>query len=378
MDFDFPKQVKIVRRTARDFAEQVVAPLVEKMEETGEFPVRLIRKMGDVGLLGVLIPRKYGGSELGYLARTVAVQEISRVSAAVGCTLQVHHMQTAAIMDWGTKKQKERYLPKLARGDYAGTVAVTEPTGGSDLMGMASTAKSERGKFVLNGRKCFITNAHLAGAPAVIVKTGEGSRGLSAFIIEKGTKGFSAGREENKMGLRGANTGELFFKNCRVPEANLVGDEGEGMKVALKTISEVGRAGMAAIALGILEASFDEAVKFAKERTLYRRPISSLQAIQWHVADIFTDLETAKLLCYRSSWLKDKDRADCATHITMAKVYATDAACRASRKALEVHGGCGTMMEYPVQRLWRDAMVTVSAGGTTEIGKIVMSRAAFN
>ncbi|MBI5882284.1 MAG: acyl-CoA dehydrogenase family protein [Elusimicrobia bacterium] len=378
MDFEFPNQVKIVQRTARDFARQVVAPLVPAMEETGKFPGKLLRQMAEVGLLGLVTPKRYGGSELGYLARTVAIAEISKVSAAVGMTLQVHHMGATAILEWGSHAQKDEHLPKLCRGDFFGTCAVTEPTGGSDLLGMATTARPERGGWVLNGSKCFITNAHLAGAQVVIAKTGEGSRGLSAFLVKKGTKGFSPGRNEHKVGLRGADTGELFFKNCRVGPESLLGDEGEGMKAALKTISETGRPGMAAVALGILEAAYDEAVKFSKGRTLYGKPIANLQAIQWHVADIMVDLETARLLCWRASWLKDRGRLDCATHMTMAKVYATEAAVRASQKALEIHGGCGTMMEYPVQRLWRDAMVCVSAGGTTEIGKIILSRAALN
>jgi alkylation response protein AidB-like acyl-CoA dehydrogenase len=377
MDFDFPNAVKIVERTARDFARGAVAPLVKSMEDTGRFPKPLIKQMAEVGLLGLVTPRKYGGSELGYLARTVAVREVSKVSAAAGIALQVHHMQTAAIADWGSKEQKEKHLPRLCRGEYLGTCAITEPTGGSDLLGMASTAKPDHKGYILNGSKCYITNAHLSAAPLVIAKTGDGSRGLSAFILDKGAPGFSLGREERKMGLRGANTGEFFFKNCRLREEDLVGDEGEGMKVALKTIGEVGRSGMAAIALGILEAAYEEAVKFAKGRTLYNKPISNLQAIQWSIADILTDLETAKLLCYRASWLKDQGR-DCATQMTMAKLYATEAALRASRKALEIHGGCGAMMDYPVQRLFRDAMVCISAGGTTEVAKIVISRAALS
>jgi alkylation response protein AidB-like acyl-CoA dehydrogenase len=377
MDFDFSNSVKIVQRTARDFARQAVAPLVGAMEEGGKFPKPLVREMAEVGLLGLITPRKYGGSELGHLARTVAIQEISKVSPAAGLTLQVHHMQAAAVADWGSKEQKEEILPRLCRGETLGVCAITEPSGGSDLLGMNSTAKADKGSYLLNGSKCFITNAHLADTPMVVAKTGEGARGLSAFLIKKGTPGFSAGREEHKMGLRGADTGELFLKNCRVPQASLLGEEGEGMKAALKTIGEVGRPGMAAVALGIVEASLEEAVKFSKGRSLYGKPISNLQAIQWAIADIMTDLETARLLCYRASWLKDKER-DCAAQMTMAKLYATEAAVRASRKALEVHGGCGTMMEYPVQRLFRDAMVCVSAGGTTEIAKIVLSRAGLN
>jgi alkylation response protein AidB-like acyl-CoA dehydrogenase len=377
MDFDFPNELKIVKKSAREFAEKVIAPLVDEMEKTGEFPAQLIKELGDLGLLGLITPQEYGGSNLGYLARTVAIQEISRISAAVGICLQVHHMGVAALVDWGSDKQKKKYLPPLTRGDCLGVCAVTEPTGGSDILGLTSTAAPDADGYVLNGRKCYITNSHHADAPVVFAKTGEGPRGLSAFIVEKGTDGFSPGRHENKLGLRGADTGELFFKNCRIPRENLIGDEGGGLKIALKTISEVGRPGMAAVALGIIEASYDEALKFAKDRNLYGKPISNLQAIQWHIADIYSDFETSKLLCYRASWLKDKNR-DCSIEMTLAKVYTTEAAVRASRKALEIHGGAGTMVEYPVQRFFRDAMVTVSAGGTTEIGKVVISRAVLS
>jgi len=377
MNFDLPSELKIVQRSAREFAEQVIAPLVNGMEETGEFPEQLVRQMGEAGLLGLITPQKYGGSDLGYLARTVAIQEISRISAAIGISLQCHHMQVASLVHFGTDKQKKKYLPALASGEYLGVVAVTEPTGGSDLMGMTSTAQPDAGGYVVNGRKCFITNSHFAGAPLVAVKTGDGPRGISTFVIERKCRGYSTGRQEHKLGLRGSNTGELFFTNCHVSRENMIGDEGAGMKVALKTISETGRPGIAAIALGILDACLEEAVKFAKERVLYSKPISKLQAIQWNIADIYAEREAAKWLCYKASWLKDQGR-DCATEMTLAKVATTGAAVRASRKALEVHGGYGTMMDYPVQRLFRDAMVCVSAGGTTEIGKIVISRAALD
>jgi alkylation response protein AidB-like acyl-CoA dehydrogenase len=376
MDFDLPKEAQLIRRTVREFAEQTVAPLVQQMEDTQEFPSSLIKEMGELGLLGLVTPAEYGGSGLGYLARTVAIEEVSRVSAAVGISLQVHHMETAALTDFGTAEQKAKYLPQLCRGEYFGTCAITEPTGGSDLLGMASTARPADGGYVLTGRKCFITNAHGAAAPLIVVKTGEGPKGLSAFLVEKGTPGFSAGREEHKMGLRGADTGELILKDCKVPRQNLVGNEGDGMTVALKAISEVGRSGMAAVALGILQACSDEGIKFSKERTLYGRPIAQLQAIQWSLAEITMLLEASRLLCYRASWLKDAGR-ESALEATTAKAYVTEAAVQAAKKALEIHGGCGTMMEYPVQRYLRDAMVCISAGGTTEIGKLVVSRAAL-
>jgi alkylation response protein AidB-like acyl-CoA dehydrogenase len=377
MDFDLPQAAKLVRRTVRDFAEASVAPLVEEMEETGEFPTQLIRAMGDLGILGLVTTPDYGGSSLGYLARTVAVEEVSRVSAAAGVSLQVHHMGTSALGEFGTKEQKLKYLPGLCRGDSFGTCAITEPTGGSDLLGMTSTAQPARGGYVLNGRKCFITNCHLSDAVITVAKTGEGPKGISAFVVDKGTPGFSAGRHERKMGLRGSDTGEIIFKDCLVPKDSLIGDEGEGMTIALKTISEVGRAGMAATSLGILQACYDEAVKFAKERTLYGRPIAQLQAIQWAIAEIHGLLEASRLLCYRAAWLKDAGR-ECAVETTLAKTFVTEAAVQAAKKAVEIHGGCGTMLEYAVQRLFRDAMVCISAGGTTEIGKLIVSRAALS
>ncbi|MBE3099017.1 MAG: acyl-CoA dehydrogenase family protein [Planctomycetes bacterium] len=376
MDFDLPKEVKLVKRTVREFAETSVAPLVQAMEDSGEFPAPLIRAMGDLGILGLVTAPEHGGSNLGYLARTVAVEEVSRVSAAVGISLQVHHMGAAAIGDAGSDEQKRKYLPPLCRGDYFGTCAITEPTGGSDLLGMTSTALPAPGGYVLNGRKCFITNCHLSDAIVTVAKTAEGPKGLSAFIIDKGTPGFSTGRHERKMGLRGSDTGELIFRDCHVLKDSLLGNEGDGMTVALRTISEVGRSGMAATALGILQACYDEAVKFAKERTLYGKPIAQLQAIQWGIAEIHGLLEASRLLCYRAAWLKDAGR-DCAIETTLAKTYVTEAAVQAAKKAIEIHGGCGTMLEYPVQRYFRDAMVCISAGGTSEIGKLVVSRAAL-
>lgn len=377
MDFDLPKEVALVKRTVRDFAEKRIAPLVPEMETTQKFPESIIKEMGELGILGLITPPEYGGSGLGYLARMVAVEEISRVSAAVGVSLQVHHMGVATLVDFASEEQKQKYLPPLSRGEYLGTCAITEPTGGSDLLGMCSSAVAKCDAYLINGRKCFITNSHLSKTPIFVAKTGEGPKGISAFVVDAGTEGFAYGREEHKMGLWGANTGELIFNNCLIPKENLIGDEGDGMKVALKIISEVGRAGMAAAALGIIQASFEEAIKFAKERTLYGRPISNLQAIQWNIADISAQLDSSRMLCYRAAWLKDAGR-DCSIETTMAKTYVTESALQCAKKALEIHGGAGTMMEYPVQRYFRDAMVCISAGGTSEIGKLVISRAALS
>jgi alkylation response protein AidB-like acyl-CoA dehydrogenase len=376
MDFTFTEREELLRKTVREFAEKEIAPRVPEMEETGQFPSDLVPLMSNIGLLGIIADQEYGGSGLGLMARTIAVEEVSRISGAIGISLQVHHMCIAALQEFGTEDQKKRFIPPLAK-DTIGTWASTEQSGGSDLVGMQATAKLDGDVYVLNGRKCFITNANIAGIIGVNIKTGEGSKGISGFVLDKDTPGFKAGREEDKFGLRGANTGELIFQDCRVPRDGLLGEEGQGLRIGLKVINEYGRPGMAATALGILTAVMEAAVKYANERILYGKPLANLQAIQWMIADILTDLETARLLCYRASWLKDQGQP-CNTETSMAKMFACEAAARSAKKAIEIHGGYGTMREYPVQRLLRDAMVTIPSGGTAEIAKIVISRAALS
>lgn len=376
MDFTFTEREELLRKTVREFAEKEIAPRVPEMEETGKFPSDLVPLMSNIGLLGIIADTEYGGSGLGLMARTIAVEEVSRVSGAIGISLQVHHMCIAALQEFGTEDQKKRFIPPLAK-DTIGTWASTEQSGGSDLIGMQATAKLDGDVYVLNGRKCFITNGNIAGIIGVNIKTGEGSKGISGFVLDKDTPGFKAGREEDKFGLRGANTGELVFQDCRVPRDGLLGEEGQGLRIGLKVINEYGRPGMAATGLGILTAVMEAAVKYANERILYGKPLANLQAIQWMIADILTDLETARLLCYRASWLKDQGQP-CNTETSMAKMFTCEAAARSAKKAIEIHGGYGTMREYPVQRLLRDAMVTIPSGGTAEIAKIVISRAGLS
>jgi alkylation response protein AidB-like acyl-CoA dehydrogenase len=310
------------------------------------------------------------------VARTIALEELGRVCAAIPMSIQVHHMACAVINDFGTDDQKKKYLPPLAKGETMGCVAVTDPSGGSDVVGMQTRAEQKGDKWVLNGRKCFITNSHTSDFWVVIAKTAEGAKGMSAFIVEKDMPGAKVGRKEDKMGLRGANTGELIFDNCEIPAENILGQEGGGLAVALKTVSESGRTGMAAVALGILTAAWEEGARFANERVLYGKPISALQAIQFHIAEIYAELEICRLLCYRASWMKDQNMR-CDTENALAKYYTCDAALRSAKKAVEIHGSYGIMREYKVQRLLRDAMVTIPAGGTGEIGKIVVARAAL-
>ena len=376
MDFQFSEREEMLRKAVREFAENEVPPKMEAMEETGEFPMELLKPMADVGITGVISPTEYGGIGMGYVARTIVLEELGRVCAAIPMAMQVHHMGCAVLNDFGTDTQKEKYLTRLAKGETMGVVAVTDPTGGSDLIGMKTLAELKGDKYILNGRKCFITNSHTSDFWVVIAKTAEGAKGISAFIVEKDFPGAKLGRKENKFGLRGANTGELAFDNCEVPKENLLGQEGGGLAVAINNISETGRPGMAATALGILTAVYEEAGKFASERVLYGKPISTLQAIQFYMAEIYTQLEICRLLCYRASWMKDQ-KMRCDTEMAMAKSYACEAAATAAKKAIEIHGSYGIMREYAVQRLLRDAMVTIPAGGTAEIAKVVIGRTAL-
>jgi alkylation response protein AidB-like acyl-CoA dehydrogenase len=376
MDFLLSEREELLRKAVREFAESEISAKIEAMEKTGEFPIELMEPMAKLGITGIIAPPEYGGVGLGFLARTIALEELSRVCAAISMGMQVHHMAIAALNDFGTDEQKQRYVPPLAKGETMGVVAVTEPSGGSDVVGMQATAEAKGDKWILNGRKCFITNSHTSDFWVVIAKTSEGAKGLSAFIVEKDSPGAKTGRVEHKVGLRGSNTGELVFDNCEIPIGNILGQEGGGLAVALKTVSESGRPGMAATALGIVGACLDEAAKFASERILYGKPISSLQAISFYLADIYTELDICRLLCYRASWMKDQNMR-CDTEMAMAKSYTCDAAVRCASKAIEIHGSYGILHEYKVQRLLRDAVVTVPAGGTGQIGKVVLARAAL-
>ncbi len=376
MDFNFSDRENLMRKVARDFAESEIEPKVDVMEQTGEFPVELLKTMARIGITGIITPETYGGVGMGYLARMIVLEELGRVCAAIPMGMQVHHMACAALDDFGTPEQKERYLIPLAKGETMGCVAVTDPSGGSDLIGMQTHAELKGDKWILNGRKCFITNSHTSDFWVVIAKTGEGSKGLSAFIVRKDFPGAKVGRRENKMGLRGANTGELIFDDCEVPADHLLGGAGAGFVVGLKTISETGRPGMAAVSLGILNACLEEAAKFASERVLYGKPISAFQAIQFYLAEIYTDLDICKLLCYRVSWMKDQGMK-CDTETALAKYYTCERALLCAKKAIEIHGSYGIMREYKVQRLLRDAMVTIPAGGTAEVAKAGIARAVL-
>jgi len=376
MDFQFSAQLELLRKSVREFAEGAIAPRVQQMEETDEVPWDLYREMGRQQYMGLLVPKEFGGTDLGHLARMIMLEEVGRISAAMAMALQIFHLGTIPFVDFGNETQKKKYLPPLARGERLSTIAVTEATGGSDPTGIQTTAKIQGDSYILNGRKCFITHGHVADTITVMAKTGEGPKGFSAFLVEKSFPGFKVGRKERKFGLHGCNTGEIVMENCLVPRENLLGNEGDGLRISMAAISEVGRAGMAGCGLGVINACLEASVKFANERILGGKPISQHQAIQWMISDIYMDLEASRLLSYRASWMRDQ-KMRCDVDMAMAKFYATEAAVRCAKKAVDIHGGYGYMMEYPVQRYYRDAELLIASAGTSEIMRIVMARKAL-
>ena len=376
MEFQFSPQQELLRKSVREFAEGAIAAKVAPMEETDEVPWDLYKEMGRQQYMGILTPKEFGGSALGHLARMIMLEEIGRVSAANAMAMQIFHLGIVPIVEFGNDPQKKKYLPALAKGERLATIAVTEATGGSDPTGIQTTAKLEGDHYVLNGRKCFITHGHVADTITIMAKTGEGPKGFSAFIVEKSFPGFKHGRKEKKFGLHGCNTGELAMENCIVPRENLLGSEGDGLKISMAAISEVGRAGMAGCGLGVIGACLEASVKFANQRMLGGKPISQHQGIQWMISDIYMDLETSRLLSYKAAWMKDQ-KIRCDVEMAMAKYYATEAAVRCAKKAVDIHGGYGYMMEYAVQRYYRDAEILIASAGTSEIQRIVMARKAL-
>lgn len=375
MNFNFTEEQEMLRGAFVEFIKEKIAPEAAKWDAENYTPLELMPEMGEMGILGVFVPEEYGGVGLGHTERVMALEEIARYSAGLAMMVFTHQLGMAAILDYGTEEQKLKYLPDMCAGTSICGLAVTEPGGGSDVAGQKTTAELADGQWIVNGRKCFITNSHCADHPVLTCKTGEDEKGRATFsciILDKGAEGFMPGREENKLGLRGSMTGELIMNNAKAPEGNLVGEVGKGTPIAMKEIGEVGRASMAAIATGILRGCLEDAVKFANERIVYGKPIAKLQAIQFHVADIRADYEAARLLLYRAAAVKDEGKP-AATEFSTAKLFATEAACRDSRKLIEVMGGYGVVNEYDAGRYMRDALACISSGGTSEIQKLIIA-----
>jgi len=375
----FTEEQEMLRDVFREFVQKHVMPDSAKWDENDHCPVELFPLMGQLGILGIFVPEQYGGVGLNHTERVMALEEIARYSGGLGMFVFTHQLGMAAILDFGTEEQKNKYLPDLCSGKKICGLAVTEPGGGSDVMGQKTNGRQENDEWIINGRKCFITNAGITDVTVIIAKTGVSDKGrpeLSAFIIEKDREGISPGRKEHKLGLKGSVTGEIILSNVRVPAENVLGKIGKGNAIAMKEIGEVGRASMASICVGLLKGCLDESVKFSNERIVYGKPISKLQAIQFHVAENRMDYEAARLLLYRAAEYKDAG-LPAATEFSMAKYFATEAAARAAKRTIELMGAYGIVNEYPVGRFLRDALTSISSGGTSEIQKIIIAADTF-
>lgn len=374
MNLRFTEEQEMMRKMVRDFAQAEIAPFVEKMEQ-GEFPREILRKMGELGLMGIPIPEKYGGSEMDFTSYIIAIHELSRVSATVGVILSVHtSVGTNPILYFGTEEQKQKYIPKLASGEYLGAFCLTEPSAGSDAGSLKSRAVKNGDHYVINGSKVFITNAGEADVYIVFASTNPalGSKGISAFIVEKDTPGLVFGKDEHKMGLHGSRTLQLTFEDMRVPAENLLGNEGEGFKIAMANL-DAGRIGIASQALGIAEAAFEAAAGYAKERVQFGKPIAAQQGVGFKLADMATSVEAAKLLIYRAADMRQRG-IKCGLEASMAKLFASKTAVDVTTEAIQVFGGYGYTEDYPVERYFRDAKITEIYEGTSEIQRIVISK----
>lgn len=374
MNLNFNEEQIMLRDMVRQFAETEIAPFVEKMEQ-GEFPREILKKMGELGLMGITVPNKYGGAGMDFTSYILAINEISKISAVVGVILSVHtSVGTNPILYFGTEEQKEKYVPKLARGEYLGAFCLTEPEAGSDAGALKTKAIRQDDHYILNGSKVFITNGGEADVYIVFASTNpeKGSRGISAFIVEKDTPGFIVGKNEKKMGLHGSKTVQLTFENMKVPAENLLGVENEGFKIAIANLN-AGRIGISAQSLGIAEAALNAATNYAKERIQFGKPIVSNQGVSFKLADMATAVEAAKLLTFKAANLHSLG-LPCGKEASMAKLFASRTAVQVATEAVQIFGGYGFTKDYPVERYFRDAKVTEIYEGTSEIQKIVISK----
>ncbi len=378
MDFALSPKHEMMKSMFREFAENEVAPLAADRDEKSEFSWDLFKKMGQVGLFGIPYPQEYGGAGADYLTYALACEEISKACTSSAMLISGQNsINSGPIYRHGTEEQKRKYFMPLITGQALGAFCLTEADAGTDASNQQTTAVLDGSEWVIDGTKMFITNAGLADIYIIMAntETNKGEKGISAFIVEKGTPGLSFGKKENKMGVRASQTAEVILQNCRIPRENLLGREGEGFKIAMQNL-DCGRIGIGAISLGIAEAALDESTKYAKERIQFGRPIGDNQAIQWMIADMATEIEAARYLVYRAAWLRDQQKPH-SKEAAMAKLFASELAMRATVKAVQIHGGYGYIKEYKVERLMRDAKICEIFEGTSEVQRMVISRAAL-
>ena len=374
MEFALTKEQEMVRKTAREFAEKEIEPIAAEIDETTEFPTDTIRKMGELGFMGMTVPKEYGGAEMDDLSYVIAVEEISKVCASHGVTMSVcNSLVCWPIMTFGTEELKKRFVEPVASGKTLGCFGLTEPNAGTDAGAQATVAVKEGDKYIINGSKIFITNGSRSDVTVLFAMTdkSKGTRGITAFVVDSNTPGYSIGTIEDKMGIRGSVQAELVFQDMEVPEENILGGEGKGFKVAMATL-DGGRIGIAAQALGIAQAAFEASLKYAKEREQFGRPIAKFQAIQWFLSDMATEIDAARLLVYKAAFEKWQGRPY-TVPAAMAKFFASDIAMKATRNAIQIHGGYGFTKDYPVERFYRDAKITEIYEGTTEVQKMVIA-----
>lgn len=375
MNFSYSETQKIVAETARDFSEKYIRPNVMKWDESQEFPVEVFRKAGEMGFMGILVPEVYGGSGLDYHQYIAIVEEISKVDPSIGLSIAAHNsLCTNHILSFGSEEQKRKWLPKLASGEWIGAWGITEHNTGSDAGGMSTTAVRDGDFWVLNGAKNFITHGKSGQIAVVIARTGEkgDKHGITAFVVERGTPGFSSGKKENKLGMRASETAEIIFQDCRIPDSNRLGEVGDGFIQAMK-ILDGGRISIGALSLGIAKGAYEASVKYAKERMQFGQRLIDFQSIAFKIADMATEIEASELLLHKAAYLKNTNQK-VTQQGAMAKMYASEVCVKVSTEAIQIHGGYGYTKDFPVEKFFRDSKLCTIGEGTTEIQKLVISR----
>jgi len=379
MDFELSQDHKVLQSSVRDFVEKEVKPLAIQIDENHNIPDELVQKMRGMGLLGSYIPEAYGGAGLDILSYAIVVEEVSKACASSGVLISAHtSLACDPVLQFGTEEQKKKYLPPLASGEKIGSFLLTEPEAGSDVAGLATSYQKDGDHYIINGNKIFVTNGGYLGTGILFASMDRNlkHKGISAFIVDLKSEGVEFLRNETKLGIRGSYTTAFAFNNLRVPMENLLGSEGQGFKIAMETLNG-GRIGIAAQALGIAEGAFERALAYSKERKQFGHPISELQAIQFKLADMYTRIETSKLIVYRSAWLKE-NKKPYAAESAMSKLHASETATYVTKEAIQIHGGYGYVTEYEVERMYRDAKITEIYEGTSEVQRLIISRALLS
>ena len=375
MDFQLSEEQRLLRRTVREFADAEIRPNVMAWDESQQFPMDLLPKLAALGLTGIQFSEEYGGAGMGGIDYCICIEELARVCPAIALSVAAHNgLCTAHIALFGNEEQKRRFLPRLVRGDVLGAWGLTEANAGSDAAGMRTMAVKQGSDWVLNGAKTFITHGRIGGVMVVIAVTdrNKGHRGISAFVVEHGTAGMSAGKKENKLGMRASDTSEVIFQDCRIPGSQLLGQEGEGFINTLQVL-DAGRIGIAALSVGLAQGAYDSALHYARQRRQFGRPIAEFQAIQWKLADTATRIEAARLLTYRAASMKDQGQP-MTREASMAKLYSSEIAVRAADDCVQIHGGYGFVKDYPAEKYFRDVKLLTIGEGTSEIQRLVIAR----